>query len=53
MLADETRCAIRKDSGDDPDVTRGTLIFAAVKISDQSGVTIDGGEGVGRGLRRL
>ena len=48
MLADEARCAIQKDSGDDPDVTRGTLIFAAVKRSDQSGVTIDGGEGVGR-----
>ena len=48
MLADEVRCAIRKDSGDDPDVTRGTLIFAAVKRSDKSGVTIDGGEGVGR-----
>ena len=31
MLADEARCAIQKDSGDDPDVTRGTLIFAAVR----------------------
>ena len=48
MLADETRCAIRKDSGDDPDVTRGTLIFAAVRKSATPGVTIDGGEGVGR-----
>ena len=27
MLADEVRCAIRKDSGDDPDVTRGTPHF--------------------------
>ena len=34
-------CSVIKDSGDDPDVTRGTLIFAAVKRSDQSGVTID------------
>lgn len=48
MLADEVRCAIRKDSGDDPDVTRGTLIFAAVRKSATPGVTIDGGEGVGR-----
>ena len=48
MLADEVRCAIRKDSGDDPDVTRGTLIFAAVKKSGKAGVTIDGGEGIGR-----
>ena len=46
--ADEVRCAIRKDSGDDPDVTRGTLIFAAVRKSATPGVTIDGGEGVGR-----
>ena len=44
MLADETRCAIRKDSGDDPDVTRGTLIFAAVRKSATPGVTIDGGD---------
>ena len=43
--ADEVRCAIRKDSGDDPDVTRGTLIFAAVRKSATPGVTIDGGEG--------
>ncbi len=42
------RCAIRKDSGDDPDVTRDTLIFAAVRKSATPGVTIDGGEGVGR-----
>ena len=48
MLADEARCAIQKDSGDDPDVTRGTLIFAAVRKSATPGVTIDGGEGVGR-----
>ena len=41
-------CAIQKDSGDDPDVTRGTLIFAAVRKSDTPGVTIDGGEGIGR-----
>ena len=51
MLADEVRCAIRKDSGDDPDVTRGTLIFAAVRKSATPGVTIDGGEGVGRVMK--
>lgn len=32
MLADEARCAIRKDSGDDPDVTRGTLFCRGEKI---------------------
>ena len=28
MEADAVSCAIRKDSGDDPDATRGTLVFA-------------------------
>ena len=41
-------CAIEKDSGDDPDVTRGTLIFATVSKIDTPGVTIDGGAGIGR-----
>ena len=48
LSPDGVRCAIQKDSGDDPDVTRGTLIFAAVKKSGKAGVTIDGGEGIGR-----
>jgi len=41
-------CAIEKDSGDDPDVTRGTLIFAEVSRSVGDGIFIDGGAGVGR-----
>lgn len=41
-------CAIRKDSGDDPDVTNGVLVYARVAFSDTPGVSIDGGEGVGR-----
>ena len=41
-------CAVEKDSGDDPDVTRGTLIFAEVTRSGASGIEIDGGAGVGR-----
>ena len=40
-------CAVRKDAGDDPDVTDGMLICAAVTKTD-SGIEIDGGEGVGR-----
>lgn len=40
-------CAIAKDSGDDPDVTSGALIFAKVEKC-QSGIQIDGGFGVGR-----
>ena len=39
-------CAIRKDSGDDPDITNGILIFAEVSKRD-GGITIIGGEGIG------
>lgn len=52
MEPDLVRCAIEKDSGDDPDVTKGTLIFATVAPSETPGVTIDGGEGVGRVTKR-
>lgn len=52
MEPDLVRCAIEKDSGDDPDVTKGTLIFAAVSRSETPGVAIDGGEGIGRVTKR-
>ena len=42
------RCAVRKDAGDDYDVTDGMLIWAEVTRSPRPGVRIDGGEGVGR-----
>ncbi len=45
---DAARCAVRKFSGDDPDVTDGALIAATVSVSAAPGVHIDGGEGVGR-----
>ena len=45
---DTARCAVRKFSGDDPDVTDGALIAATVSVSAAPGVHIDGGEGVGR-----
>lgn len=48
MEDDVVSCAIKKDSGDDPDVTKGTLIYAQVSFSDTPGISIDGGEGVGR-----
>ena len=41
-------CAVRKDGGDDPDITTGTLIKAEVSWSEQPGITIDGGRGIGR-----
>lgn len=41
-------CAIRKDSGDDPDDTNGILVYARVEKLAASGVEICGGVGVGR-----
>ena len=41
-------CAIRKDSGDDPDDTNGVLVFAKVEKVAEPGVHIEGGVGVGR-----
>ena len=40
--------AVRKDAGDDIDVTAGLLIFADVTRTTTPGVVIEGGEGVGR-----
>lgn len=39
-------CAIKKDSGDDPDITNGILVFAKVSRTF-SGVQIKGGKGIG------
>lgn len=45
-------CAVKKDAGDDPDVTDGLLVFAQARfLPENTGnarVIIDGGEGVGR-----
>lgn len=41
-------CAVEKDGGDDPDVTTGALIYSTVSFSENSGIHIDGGIGVGR-----
>ncbi len=48
--SDFARCAVRKDSGDDPDITDRVLVCATVKKTDV-GISIDGGEGVGRVTR--
>lgn len=40
-------CAIRKDAGDDIDVTDGMLIYARIDFIDNNEINITGGEGVG------
>lgn len=51
ILLEETfaSCAVRKEAGDDPDITNHTLIYAKVeRQADGRGeVVIEGGEGVG------
>ena len=45
-------CGVYKDAGDDIDVTNGALICARVSDCSESGIRIDGGEGVGRVTRK-
>ncbi len=45
---DEAEVRFIKDSGDDPCVIHGLEMGARVRLTEQSGITIDGGEGVGR-----
>lgn len=52
MMQDHVRCAVRKNAGDDPDVTDGILVFAEVSLCPGSGICLDGGEGVGRVTRK-
>lgn len=44
----EASCAVRKDAGDDPDITNGSLVYAKVTRCEAPTITIDGGVGVGR-----
>lgn len=45
---DSASCGIKKESGDDIDVTDGTVIFSRVTLTNTPGVTISGGKGIGR-----
>lgn len=46
ITADYARCSIKKDSGDDPDITNGILVYAKVTKTER-GIEITGGEGIG------
>ena len=51
MNGGSASCAVRKDGGDDIDATHGALVRSTVSLAP-SGISIDGGEGVGRVTRR-
>lgn len=40
-------CSVKKDAGDDPDVTNGIKIFAKVEKLEKE-ILIEGGSGIGR-----
>lgn len=52
MEENKVSCAIEKDGGDDPDITKGTLIFATVTPTMAPEILIDGGQGIGRVTKR-
>ncbi len=55
MCEDHVSCAVKKQSGDDPDITDGILVFAKVCFAHEGpnkrAVYIDGGEGIGKVTR--
>lgn len=49
---DRVSCAIRKDAGDDPDVTDQVLVYAEVSKIEGNEILLNGGIGVGRVTRK-
>lgn len=41
------RCGVRKDGGDDPDVTSGLIVYSKVETIDRGEIIITAGEGIG------
>lgn len=50
LTPSQVSCCVRKDAGDDADVTDGILIYSEVSFGT-SGIKIDGGTGVGKVTR--
>ena len=48
LLPEEVCCEVKKDSGDDPDITNGVLVYSKVSRNQGTEITLDGGEGIGR-----
>lgn len=47
IINGSARCCVKKDAGDDPDVTNGLEIFATMRLNQSGKITILGGEGIG------
>ena len=41
-------CAVRKNSGTDPDITNGILVYAKVELDSSGEIIVLGGDGIGR-----
>lgn len=52
-LPDMVSCAVKKNSGDDPDITNGVLVYSQVRLSETGQIHIDGGIGVSFVLRSV
>ncbi|MBA2875912.1 cobalt-precorrin-5B (C(1))-methyltransferase [Thermaerobacillus caldiproteolyticus] len=48
ITGNSATATVIKDGGDDPDATHGAAIVATVSWTEQSGIHLDGGAGVGR-----
>lgn len=48
ILPVEVSCAVKKDSGDDPDITNGVLVYSKVVRNSNGSMILDGGRGIGR-----
>lgn len=48
VTSEEASCAVKKDAGDDPDITDGVLVYARVEYLSEPGIILEGGKGIGK-----
>ena len=46
-LPSKVSCAVKKDSGDDPDITNGVLVYSEVERIGGTEIILEGGTGIG------
>ncbi|PID89661.1 MAG: cobalamin biosynthesis protein CbiD [Bacteroidia bacterium] len=46
--ATQANCAIKKDAGDDPDITNGIMLYAEARFMAKPGISIVAAEGIGQ-----